>query len=259
MMTLKGPRSAAVAYGVGPCIRSPSVSVIIPTRNEARWLPVLLRCLCRQSTRPAEIIVADAGSSDGTRTLCDRAGVCVVRGGRPAAARNAGARRARGDYLLFLDADTAPSAGFIGRLLFLATTRHADILSCRFCPVEAGRTISALFCFVSAVFSLENRLGRPRGLGGCLLVNREVHHCIGGFDEELGWGEDLDYLERAVARGFSYVYADEIIPVSARRFIRGGVWQTCVTYLLLDLARRRTACLRRSDFGYFSADDTARC
>ena len=75
--------------------RTPRLSAIIPTLNEAVYLPLLLEALAAQ-TRPAdEIIVADAGSADGTVELACRRGARVVRGGTPAVGRNAGARRCR--------------------------------------------------------------------------------------------------------------------------------------------------------------------
>jgi len=75
--------------------RTPRLSVIIPTLNEAGYLPLLLEALAAQ-TRPAdEIIVADAGSVDGTAELARRRGARVVHGGTPAVGRNAGARRCR--------------------------------------------------------------------------------------------------------------------------------------------------------------------
>ena len=81
------------------------LSVVIPTLNEEATLPGLLDALGAQSRPPDEIIVADAGSTDGTPELARARGARLVRGGRPGPGRNAGARAAVGDLLLFLCAN----------------------------------------------------------------------------------------------------------------------------------------------------------
>ena len=75
------------------------LSVIIPTLNEIAYLPQLLDALAKQTRLPDEIIVADAGSKDGTAELAQSRGVRFVHGGMPAVGRNAGARAAKGHAL----------------------------------------------------------------------------------------------------------------------------------------------------------------
>src|SRR6266511_3482136 len=86
---------------------APRISVIVPTWNEAKYLPALLASLQAQTAPPLEVIVADSGSTDGTPDLARAAGALVLEGGRkgPGEGRNRGARAARGDVLLFVDAD----------------------------------------------------------------------------------------------------------------------------------------------------------
>ena len=86
----------------------PKVSVIIPTLNESAYLPALLDALRGQTRPPDEVIVADAGSTDGTVELVQAHGARVVPGGMPAVGRNAGAQVAIGDLFLFFDADVLP-------------------------------------------------------------------------------------------------------------------------------------------------------
>src|SRR5207249_3945079 len=75
------------------------VSIIVPTWNEAKCLPALLDSLRAQSRSPAEILVADSGSTDGTQELAQATGAIVLEGERkgPGEGRNRGARAARGD------------------------------------------------------------------------------------------------------------------------------------------------------------------
>src|SRR6266508_2970429 len=82
-------------------------SVVVPTWDEAKYLPTLLASMRAQTVPPLEVIVADSGSTDGTPDLARAAGSLVLEGERkgPGEGRNRGARAARGDILLFVDAD----------------------------------------------------------------------------------------------------------------------------------------------------------
>ena len=101
----------------------PRVSVIIPARNEATFVPRVIQAVLAQ--RPAgielEVIVVDDGSTDGTAEAARAAGATAVvtagAGGNPAAARNRGATVAAGDPLIFLDADCIPAEGWLAAIL----------------------------------------------------------------------------------------------------------------------------------------------
>jgi len=81
------------------------LTIIIPTKNEEESLPRLLASIHRQTLQPVEIIVSDAQSSDATRELARSFNARVVEGGLISFGRNAGAREASTEFLLFLDAD----------------------------------------------------------------------------------------------------------------------------------------------------------
>jgi glycosyltransferase involved in cell wall biosynthesis len=102
----------------------PTVSVVIPARNEAERITALVNAVRRQAPRgwSTDVVVVDDGSTDGTAAAARAAGARVVElgprsGGNPAAARNRGALAAEGDPLVFLDADCAPLEGWLPRLL----------------------------------------------------------------------------------------------------------------------------------------------
>ncbi len=94
-------------------------SIIIPTFNAAATLAECLEA-CQRQTHPAiEIIVADDGSTDTTPDIAQRFGVRYARQENrgPAAARNAGARIASGDVLVFTDSDCVPEPDWLETLL----------------------------------------------------------------------------------------------------------------------------------------------
>lgn len=98
-----------------------SVSVVIPAYNAERSITRCVEALRNQVWLPGtyEILVIDDGSRDGTAAAAAAAGARVIRQANagPAAARNLGAERARGDILLFTDADCTPRPDWVQRMV----------------------------------------------------------------------------------------------------------------------------------------------
>src|SRR4029079_11859036 len=90
---------------------SPAVSVIIPAFHEATYIDRLLQALTRQNYKDFEVIVSDAQSKDGTKEVVEsfrsRLNIKFVEAPPlgPGYGRNAGAKKATGEWLMFLDAD----------------------------------------------------------------------------------------------------------------------------------------------------------
>jgi hypothetical protein len=211
-----------------------TLSVIIPTLNEAAVLPGLLDALQSQTRPPDEIIVADAGSKDGTGELAQARGVSVVPGGSPGVGRNAGARAATGDLFLFLDADVLPPPDFIANLLEEFIKFDFDVATCLMeplsddLPTQILNEAANLFLQVVQYFV-------PHAPGFCILVRRRIHETIGGFDESAKMAEDHDYVQRAAKHGEFGVLAEVRIPVSMRRLEKEGLVKLSLKYLWTEI------------------------
>src|SRR5690606_8769326 len=114
----------------------PTLTVVIPALNEAERLPTLLTSLAQQSWSPEAIVVADAGSTDATRSLAEAVGATVVEGGMPAVGRNAGASVATTDLILFLDADVELDSGWIEQAVAEFEERELAIATAQIAPLE---------------------------------------------------------------------------------------------------------------------------
>ncbi len=213
--------------------RGPSVSVIIPTLNEERWLPRLLRSLASQTRLPLEIIVSDSGSQDATTGIAADAGCAVVVGPRagPGAGRNLGARAARGDLLLFLDADVVlPTPEFLERAVDAFVRRNLVIAGTGFRPLERGLSYRLAFRLIWMAQRCTQPVAVHAG-GYALLARRELHEQIGGFDETLPICEDDDYCRRMANHGKFGFLQGVYVMLSARRLQRHGILSTGCVYV----------------------------
>jgi glycosyltransferase involved in cell wall biosynthesis len=113
------------------------VSVIVPARNEQASLGACLESLVSQVGIGFEVIVVDDGSTDATRAIAQSFPVVTVLEPGPLPtgwsgknnALTAGAIKARGEWLLFTDADTVHRPGSLARAVTEANANHADLLS----------------------------------------------------------------------------------------------------------------------------------
>ncbi|HVO40931.1 MAG TPA: glycosyltransferase, partial [Spirochaetia bacterium] len=199
------------------------VSIIIPALNEESYLPRLLESIRAQDYPDYEIIVADNDSRDRTRSVARAHGARVVRGGVPGVARNRGAAAARGEYLLFVDADTVLPEGFISRIMARFQKDFIDICVPWIRPIDGTNPIyNTIFQFSNTFFKLMEVI-QPQGLGICILTTKRLHDRIGGFSEKVRVSEDFDYINRASLVGRFRVYPHVYVYHSVRRYKAEGV------------------------------------
>ena len=225
------------------------VSVIIPTLNEAVYLPRLLEALQAQVRLADEIIVADAGSTDGTVALAQAAGARIVPGGRPAAGRNAGARSAQGDLLLFLDADVVPAPNFVGAALEEFHAGGFDVAAPLVAPLSQRR-IDLLLCEITNLLLQMVQEVAPHAGGFCIFARRQTHEAIRGFDETALMAEDHDYVQRAARLGKFGMLTSVQIPVSVRRLEKEGIVQLAAKYLYCEMFALTGQPVRWMPFAY---------
>lgn len=199
------------------------LSIIIPTLNEKDYLPYLLDSIKRQNLEKGdyEIIVADAGSKDETKEIARKEGCFLVEGGLPAVGRNKGAIFAKGDILLFLDADVILPSDFLKEALKEFQRRKLDIASCFVLPLSNEPIDDILYGIGNFYYEL-NQYIKPQAPGYCIFIKKEFHNKVNGFDEEIKIGEDWDYITRVSQLGKFKFLRNIKIPLSMRRFERDG-------------------------------------
>ncbi len=226
-----------------------SVSIVIPTFNEEKYLPNLLKSIQRQTIQPREIIVSDAFSEDKTRQIAKSFGCKVVDGGLPAKARNNGARAATQPILLFLDADVVLPPKFLEETVNEFTQRNLDIASCFIKPISTHKIDHIIHGVVNQYFNMTKSFN-PHIPGFCIFVKKSIHQKIHGFDETIRLAEDHDYVNRAEKIGkFAYLQSYKI-PVSIRRLSEEGRLTVALKYLAIELHLLFLGQIRRNIIHY---------
>ena len=198
-----------------------TISIIIPTKNEATQLPVLLHYLNEVSGKEhiAEIIVSDGMSNDDTVHIANLYGAKVVvsEQARRGKQMNAGAKIATGNILYFLHADSMPQLDFI-----------EDILD----KIDAGYVAGCYrlrfdddhwFLKANAWFTRFN-VNAVRFGDQSLFVRKSVFESIGGFREDLIIMEDQEIIHRIRTKGRFAVIAG-YVTTSARKYRVNGIYR----------------------------------
>lgn len=227
-----------------------SISFIVPAYNEERLLGRTLRAIddaARALGEPVETIVVDDASTDRTAAVAREHGARVVPVScrQIAATRNAGAREARADILIFVDADTLVSESAVG----------AAIAALRGGAVGGGcafRFDGPLPIYGRVLGALAVPLYRAVGLAsGCFLFcTREAFAAVGGFDETLFGAEEMA-MSQALRRHGRFVILREFVTTSGRKLRAYSGREVSSILLRMAVAGRRSVRQReRLDIWY---------
>ena len=216
------------------------LTIVIPAKNEVKMLPKLLKSLCRQDyvgMAQTRVIVADAGSSDGTVEVAlsfrNRLKVEVIPGGLPAVGRNAGARLATTRFVLFLDADVEfPEPTLLRRALWKMTRRELHLATTNIACRHGGFFDDALYAG-NNLMQRASSFVSPFATGMFMLFDREAFWRLGGFNERALFAEDY-LLSKGVERQRFRIVRGKVLTTN-RRFKKLGhgrmVWMFFKTML----------------------------
>src|SRR6266496_749488 len=216
------------------------ISFIVPAHNEEFELSSTLAAIQAASSnaaQPYEIIVVDDASTDATPEIAAQTGAKVIRINRRqiAAARNAGARAAQGEYLFFVDADTrinrahvidaiaAVDAGYAGGSARAALDGLMPLW---------GRILLRAFCTLY--------FGLNLGAGAFLFTTRRNFAATGGFDEQYFAGEEV-YFSLALRKLGRFKVLREPVLTSGRKLRMYSAKEILGTLLIMIVGGPRMA------------------
>ena len=207
------------------------ISIIIPAYNEENYLPKLLNCIKKQTYKNYEVIVADANSIDKTKQIAKKYGCKIVKGGLPAVGRNNGAKVAKGDILLFLDADIKFDEDFLKNAVNELKERNLDVAGCYIHPL-GDNVIDRIFFSIFNLWIFATQFFYPNASGSGIFCKKWLHKKVKGFDETIKLSEDMDYARRCGKFGKFRILRTAKSYVAMRRFEKEGRFKVGLKLLL---------------------------
>jgi len=204
----------------------PTVSIIVPAKNEEKVIGRLLQALLRLDypSEKKEIIVVNDGSTDRTGQICSEyashhQGILVLQ--KPtsttkAAALNFGLQHARGEIVAIFDADSVPELDTLLKVAERLKNSSVAAVQGRICSINADENMLTKFLSYEEAFQFEaytrgkDILSLYVGLAGsCQFIRRRVLEEIGGWNEE-ALTEDMEMSLRLVEKDHDIRYASEV-------------------------------------------------
>jgi glycosyltransferase involved in cell wall biosynthesis len=227
-----------------PAGSAPRLSVIVPAHNAAQTIDICLDALQRQSLpRTAyEVLVVDDGSTDTTASrvaACPDVRLILQPHTGAAAARNLGAAHARGQILLFTDADCVPKPDWIVRMV--APFQDPEIVGAKgaYTPLPGP----LVYRFVQLEYEDKYaHMARARHIDFidtyAAAYRRDVFLANGGFDRNFPVDEDQEFSFRLAEQGYKMVFAPSAqvghlghaasVNAYARKKYKIGFWKVFV-------------------------------
>lgn len=203
------------------------ISFVIPTKNEEKTVEKTLQCVAGYSGEH-EIIVSDGASTDGTIEIAGRYTdkIAIYKGGARqtiAAGRNAGVAIAKGDFIVFLDADVyIPDINsFMEKACgFFKSDARLVALTVSYKVLPENETFSdkLVFNFMNFCYRILNNVIKFGGSGGEFqMIRTEIFKKVGGFNETLVSAEDNELFWRLAKIGRTHFEGSLCIYHSGRR------------------------------------------
>lgn len=219
----------------------PFLSVIIPTHNRNAQVKTCLQALAVQAypRDRFEVVVVDDGSAEPPREIVAffsealNVTLLIEPHGGPSAARNAGAARARGEFLAFTDDDCAPTPEWLKNI----AARLVNFPTC----LVGGRTINALAdntysaasqALIDVIYAHFNRdpANAQFLASNNMAMPAEQFHAVDGFNSSFPSAEDREFCDRWLRHGYRMTYAPEVVIHHRHYLTSRSLWRQHFNY-----------------------------
>lgn len=214
------------------------LSIIIPTLNEEKYLEHLLKSIEKQYFEDYEIIISDSKSKDNTIKVAKRYGAKIVIGEKkgPGHGRNLGAEKAKGKYLLFIDADVIlQENNTLSNVIDILGIENVSGGTALFKCFDGNKREKKWVNISSKIFEFLIKLKISVALGFFMFTRKELFEKVGGFDEELPFCEDHKLVKKLKNFGKMKVIDSKIL-ISSRRLRNMGFFKTLKIYIFSTIA-----------------------
>ncbi len=221
---------------------APFFSIIIPTLNEQEYLPRLLLALTKQKFTSFEVIIVDAWSKDNTVKEAEKfsdvipsLSIMQLKKRNIACQRNFGAEKARGKYVVFLDADVNLFADYLQKIHVAIQEKKCSFLT-TWGQADTKKRIDTTFVMLyNLVIEIEKAIDKPFSPGFNTIIRRDYFNKV-KFWESLTLSEDYDFTSRALKKGITLtILRDPKVVISLRRFRSEGTFSTISRYTFANI------------------------
>lgn len=206
-------------------------SIIIPTLNEEKTLPLLLNDINNQTYKNFEILIIDAKSSDNTAKLAKKyigkSHLKIIISNKKSVnfQRNLGSKQARSSLLLFIDADIRLPDNFLKHLYESYLNSKTPIIIPQMFTSSKNILDKLIVFSLNIIYLLEKILNKKPLITECLMLIEK--HCfleVGGLNEKLHFHEGRDFLIRANKLNYQYsLIQSPKYEFSLRRYKKYGI------------------------------------
>ena len=206
------------------------LSIVIPTLNEEKYLPKLLESFVNQTDKDFEVIIADTHSDDKTLEKAneynDKLNLRIIQAERKNVAhqRNAGGRAAKGDAIVFLDADYIVKKDFVDKAKQNFMQSDINLIIPFSYPITKNPFWLVYFIIQNYICMISGILGRPFGVASAAVIQKQAF-LKNNYNEDVYVFEDQYFFKTAKDNNLKIKDASNLNTYfSLRRIKEDGVW-----------------------------------
>ena len=198
----------------------PDISIIIPAHNEENYIRKTLHSIKNQTYQNFEIIVVANGCTDKTEEIVrkrsnDKLKLFSMSQAHVSRARNYGADKAEGNFLLFLDADTSLDVNSLKKINQNFTEKHSV-------ATTLVNPDNKKFKFLMNLKNFHNKTGLYKGCSGVLICKKEDFEEVNGYNPEIVVKEHRKLTKKLLRKG-KYLCVNTVVTTSMRRYDHWGL------------------------------------
>ena len=223
----------------------PKFSIVIPTLNEEKYLPLLLKDLSNQTFQDFEILIVDGNSEDKTvqkaeffKSKFKKLRIINTKKRNVSHQRNFGAKKADADWVLFMDADNRLPKYFLQGIKYRTESINCNFFTTWMKADSKDSMSKSAATIVNLLVEIQKTSEKPYLFESFIAIKKQVFLKLGGFKESLPYAEGNDLAKRALKRKIAFKVAkDPRYMYSYRRVRASGKLRHFLKVAQIELAR----------------------
>ena len=191
----------------------PKLSIVIPTLNEEKYLPLLLEDIKNQSCKDYEVIIVDCKSEDQTSQVAKQFEKLIpdlkfyqVDKRNIGFQRNFGVRKSKGEWIIFMDADNRLDFDFLEKIMkYILELKNPSFITTGVYIDKKNWFSFILSIYINVGLFIFPKLGFPWLIGAFIAIRKSDFTMVDGFNQDNHPGEDYVFAKKAVRKGLKHI------------------------------------------------------